>query len=110
MVKKKKGDNTLGILSHLLGLFTGFVGPLIMFFAAEDKEAKKHSKFALNWQFSLLIYSFVSVLLMVIIIGIVFLVALGILNMVFCIMATVKASEGKYWKYPLTIPFFKVKV
>ncbi len=79
-------------------------------FCYRRKKAKKHFKLALNWQFSLLIYSFVSVLLMVILIGIVFLFVLGILNMVFCIIATVKASEGKYWKYPMTIPFFKVKV
>ncbi len=108
--KKQKSENTLGILAHLLGLFTGFIGPLIMFFAAEEKEAKKHSKLALNWQFSLLIYSFVSVILMIIIVGIIFLFVLGILNIVFCVIATVKASEGKYWKYPLSIPFFKVKV
>jgi len=32
-----------------------------------------------------------------------------ILNMVFCIIAIVKASENTFWKYPLTIPFFKVE-
>ena len=47
-----KEDNTLGILSHLLGLFTGFLGPLIIFLATDDKKGKNHSKLALNWMAS----------------------------------------------------------
>ncbi len=106
---KKKIDNTLNILAHILGLFTGFLGPLIIFLASKDKVAKKHAKYALNWQFSLMIYVFVSIPLIFFLIGFILLPALIILNMVFCIIAIVKASENTFWKYPLTIPFFKVE-
>ncbi len=111
MVKKsvKKEDKTLKILAHLLGLFTGFLGPLIILLAADDEKAKTHAKYALNWQFSLMIYVFVSLPLIILLIGFVLLPALLVLNLVFCIMATVKASEDVFWKYPLAIPFFKVK-
>jgi len=105
----KNSDNTLGLLSHLLALFTGFLGPLIILLASDEEAGKKHSKLALNWQFSFLIYSIAGVILSTIIIGFLVLGAAGILNIIFCIIATVKASEGKYWNYPLSIPFFKVK-
>ena len=108
--KKSSGsDNTLGILSHLLGLFTGFLGPLIIFLATDDKKGKNHSRYALNWQFSLLIYSIVGTILSIVGIGAIILGIAGILNIVFCIMATVKASKGELWSYPLSINFFKVK-
>ena len=105
-----KEDNTLGILSHLLGLFTGFLGPLIIFLATDDKKGKNHSKLALNWQFSALIYSVVGAILSLIFVGFLVIAAVGIINIVFCIIATVKASKGEYWVYPLTIPFFEVKL
>lgn len=108
---KKSGDsdNTLGILSHLLGLFTGFLGPLIIFLVAEDKAGKNHSRYALNWQFSFLIYSIAGAILSMIVIGFFVLGVAWILNIIFCIVATVKASKGELWGYPLSIPFFKIK-
>jgi uncharacterized protein len=103
-----KEDKTLGILTHVLGLFTGFIGPLIIFLIADDKKTKDHSKLALNWQFSLLIYMIVSFVLIFVLIGILLIIALGIMNLIFSIMAAVKASNGEKWKYPLAIPFFDV--
>jgi hypothetical protein len=41
------------------------------------------------------------------IIGIPVAVVIGILYIVFVIIATVKANNGEYWKYPLTIQFIK---
>ncbi|HKL24091.1 MAG TPA: DUF4870 domain-containing protein [Candidatus Nanoarchaeia archaeon] len=105
----KKKDNTLGILSHVLALLVGFLGPLIIFLSTEDKEGKKHAKNALNWQFSLIIYFIVGVLLAFVYIGFFIVLVLGILNVIFCIIAAVRASEGIFWKYPLSIPFFKFK-
>ncbi|MFU8796701.1 MAG: DUF4870 domain-containing protein [Dehalococcoidia bacterium] len=37
------------------------------------------------------------------------LVVLGVLDLIFCIMAAVKASRGELWKYPLSIPFLKAR-
>lgn len=109
MAKKKHQDNTLGILSHILGLLTGFIGPLIIFLSTEEKEGREHAKNALNWQFSLMIYFVVGLLLVFVFVGIIVLPILGLLNAVFCIIAAVKANEGKFWKYPISIPFFKLK-
>lgn len=108
MVKKGgKQDRTLSILAHILGLFTGFVGPLIILLASKDAETQKNSKIILNWQFSLLIYGVICTILVFILIGILGLIALGVLNTIFSIIGAVRASEGELWNYPLSIKFFK---
>jgi len=104
-----KKDNSLPILTHILGLITGFLGPLIIFLATKNKETKKHAKIVLNWQFSLLIYMTISLILMLFLIGFLFTFILSIMNIVFSITGAVKASEGKLWKYPMSIKFFKIK-
>jgi hypothetical protein len=38
----KKQDTTLPVLTHILGLLTGFIGPLIILLAAQDKNSKNH--------------------------------------------------------------------
>ena len=42
MAKNKKENNAeernLAMLSHLLGLFTGFIGPLIIFLVAKENQ------------------------------------------------------------------------
>src|SRR3989344_553749 len=109
MAKNKSDDQTLEVLTHILGLFTGFIGALIILLVSESKGVKNHAKYALNWQISSLIYMVVSIPLMLVLIGFATLFATIILNLIFCIIAAVKASEGKLWKYPLSMPFFKIE-
>lgn len=109
MTKSNDSTQILAILTHILGLLTSFLGPLIVFLASNEVYVKKHAKHALNWQISLLIYSVISSVLVFIFIGWLFLAALSVMNVVFCILAAVKAGEKEFWKYPLSIPFFKVK-
>lgn len=105
----KKEDRTLSILTHILGLITGFLGPLIIYLVAEDKSTKNHSRLALNWQISLVIYMTVSFILVFFVVGFVFIVAFGIMDLIFSIIAAVRASEGELYKYPLSIPFFSLE-
>lgn len=108
MTTENSDNKTLTILTHVLGLFTWFIGPLIVLLVSKDEEIKKHAKNALNWEISFLIYLVISSILMVVLIGFLLAGVLVVLNIVFCIMAAVKAKEGMLWKYPLTIPFLKV--
>lgn len=101
-------NKSLAVINHILGIFTGFIGPLIIFLLAKDKFSKDSAKAALNWQISLIIYSLISAVLVFVIIGILLIVVLWILNIVFPVIAALRANEGKVWKYPLSIPFFKV--
>jgi len=104
----KDSNNTLAALAHILGIFIGLWGPLIILLASKDENVKKHAKNALNWQLSSIIYYIVSFILMLILVGFLLLFAIYIVNIIFSIIAAVKASEGETWKYPVSIPFFKV--
>ncbi len=104
----KSNDRTLAIFTHVLGLFFGFLAPLIILLFSKSDYVKKHAKKALNWQFSRLIYAAVSLILILILVGILFIFALALLNIVFCIIAAVKAGNDELWDYPLSIRFFKV--
>ena len=104
-----KQNNTLSILTHILGFFTNFLGPLIILLTSKDNQTKKHAKTVLNWQLSFLIYSIISYFLIIVLIGLLLLPVLGLLNLIFSIIGAVRASEGEIWKYPLSIRFFKIK-
>jgi uncharacterized Tic20 family protein len=99
-------EKSLQVLPHVLGIFTGFIGPLVTLLISKD-ELKDHSKKALNWQLSLLIYSIVSGILVIVLVGLILLPVLMLLNLIFSIMAAVKASDSKLWDYPLSIKFLK---
>ncbi len=100
-------NNSMMAIAHILGLLTGFIGPLVLYAATQDPEVKRHARLAFNWQISLLIYLFVSLILAFVLIGIILIPIILVMDLVFCIMAIVKANEGIAWKYPLTIPFIK---
>ena len=104
---KKDNLRTMGILTHILVLFTGFIGPLIIFLITKDKPVKEHAKNALNWSISFAIYWVATIVLMFVMIGFLLVPVLIILNFIFPIIAAVKASNDEIWKYPLSIPFLK---
>src|SRR5882724_8161628 len=69
----------------------------------ESEKITAHAREALNFHISLFIYGFCSVLLCVIFIGIPLLFALAIMALVLPIVAAVKASDGGFYRYPLTL-------
>ena len=70
---------------------------------AESPEIDAHGKESLNFQLSMLIYDAIAVILCFVLIGIPILILLWVLNTVFVIIASIKASEGKLYRYPLAI-------
>ena len=107
--KQEENQSLLIVITHLLGIFTGFIGALIVMLVAGDQQVKSHAKKALNWQLSILIYNIVAVILLIILIGFLLLPILAVMNLIFCIIAAVKGSNGELWDYPLSIPFFKTE-
>lgn len=95
-------DTGLGTLTHILGLFTGFIGPLIIYLAVDDEFAKENAANALNWQIVFTAGMFASTLLSIVLIGLLLIPVLLLLNLAFSIMAAVKANDGEAWKYPLS--------
>jgi uncharacterized Tic20 family protein len=97
--------------SALLGLFFHFLGhifgPLIVWLMkrGNSPEIDAYGKESLNFQLSMLIYDAIAAILCIFLIGIPILIALWILNTVLVIVASVKAGEGQFYRYPFTIRF-----
>jgi len=97
--------------SALLGLFFHFLGhifgPLIVWLLkrGDGAEIDAHGKESLNFQLSMLIYDAVAAILCFVLIGFPILILLWVLNTVLVIVASIKASEDKLYRYPLTIRF-----
>lgn len=102
-------QKTMSILAHILGIFTGFVGALIIFLVARDDQpiAKAHAKEALNFQITLALVSAISAVLIIVIIGFIGLAAVAIGNVIFSIMAAMAASKDEEYRYPLTLRLLK---
>jgi uncharacterized protein len=96
----------LGLFFHFLG---HLLGPLIVWLVkrGESPEVDAHGKESLNFQISMLIYDAVAAILCVVLIGIPILIALWVLNTVLVIIASIQASEGKFYRYPITIRLIK---
>ena len=96
----------LGLFFHFLG---HLLGPLIVWLVkrGESPEVDAHGKESLNFQISMLIYDAIAAILCVVLIGIPILIALWVLNTVLVIIASIQASEGKFYRYPLTIRLIK---
>lgn len=95
------------ILTHIGGIFFGFIPALIVYLVFRDRGpfVHQHSAAALNFQLTMLIASVVSGILVLIIIGIFLLIAISILIIVFSIIAAVTANRGEQYSYPLSIKF-----
>lgn len=93
--------------AHLGPFLIGFFAPLVVWLIKKDDDAfvEYHSREALNFQISLMIYFLVSVVLVLLIIGIVLLIVGGIFAFVVMIIAGVKAANGEFYRYPLSIRF-----
>jgi uncharacterized Tic20 family protein len=102
-------ERTMGLLIHLLSLVSGFLGPLVLWLVKRDQSAylDHHGKESLNFQISLLVYWFGSIIAMFVLIGILFIPVLVILGFVMPIVAAVAANRGDYYRYPLTIRFIR---
>lgn len=99
-------ERTLAILCHVLTLPTGFLAPLIIYLIKKNESpfVTAHARESLNFQLTMAI---AVIVLFLTIIGILLIWVLGIYILVLVIVATVKASENKLYRYPFTIRFIK---
>ncbi|MEJ7586314.1 MAG: DUF4870 domain-containing protein [Ferruginibacter sp.] len=102
-------EKTIAILSHILALFTSFIGPLIIYLLKKDQSAyvADHAKESLNFQITMIIAYIISFILMIVLIGILLIWLLSIANLVLIIIATIKASDNKIYRYPFNLRIIK---
>jgi uncharacterized protein len=101
-----------GMLCHLAGL-AFYVGPGILSVVAplvvwmlkrqEHPFIDDQGKEALNFQITIAIALFISGALCFVIIGFLLLPVVILLHLVFTIIGTIKASNGEWYRYPISI-------
>jgi len=102
-------EKTMALLAHVLTFVSNIIAPLIIYLVKKDDSSfvAFHAKESLNFQITMLIAFIVSILLWVVIIGFFITWLLGIADLVLVIVATMKASEGKLYRYPFSIRFIR---
>jgi uncharacterized Tic20 family protein len=97
-------DRTMGMLCHLLGAFTGFLGPLIIWLIKKDQSrfVDDQGKEALNFQLTMLIGHLIGAATACFTFGLVSL-AVVVVGLVFSILGAVEANKGVRYRYPLNI-------
>ena len=100
-------QRTMAMLAHLLGIVTWFIGPLIIWMVNKDDANKQfvtqQAKEALNFQITVTIAMVICMVLSIILIGALLAPLVGLVSLVFCILAAVKANNGEAYRYPVTL-------
>lgn len=106
-VQVPQEDKTLAMITHLSGIIAGFIVPLIIWLINKDKPEKSflidQSKEALNFQITMALAWIAAIVLTFVFIGFLLYPVLMIANIVFCILAGIKANNGIAYRYPVTL-------
>jgi uncharacterized protein len=104
-VAVKSEDRSMAMLCHLLGIFTWFLGSLIVWLIKKDqsKFVDEQGKEALNFQLTLLIGDLIGLATVPFCVGPFILAAVYIIRIVFCILAAVAVNRGEHYRYPFAI-------
>lgn len=110
-----KDEKTWGVLAHLSALagfvvpFGNIIGPLFIWLIKKDQYplVDTQGKESMNFQITMTIYITIALLFTLVLIGIPFLVALVLLDLVLIIVAAVKTNDGQPYRYPMTIRFVR---
>ncbi len=108
-----RDERNWAMFCHLIS-FSGYVvpfgnifGPLVMWLLKREEWplADDQGKESLNFQITWTIYFLISIVLCFVVIGLFILPVLIIAELILVVVATIKASEGERYRYPLTIRF-----
>jgi uncharacterized protein len=110
-----KDERMWGMLCHLSALsgyiipFGNVIGPLIIYSMKKDQYAfvADQGKESLNFQISVLIYLIISGIAVLLLIGILFLLLVPLISLIITVVASVRANDGEYYRYPLCIQIVK---
>ena len=99
-------------LSAFAGFFIPFghvIGPLTIWLVKREEHdlVDDQGKESLNFQISVTIYGAAAALLVLVVIGIPLVMAVVVSDVIWVVIATVRASRGERYRYPLTLRFVK---
>lgn len=102
-------DKNIALLTHLGGIFFTFIPSLVVWLLKKDDSPflADQAKEALNFQITVILGLAAGMVLTLILVGILMIWAVGITNLVLCIVAAVKASSGERYRYPFALRLIK---
>ncbi|MEK6437509.1 DUF4870 domain-containing protein [Pseudonocardia sp. T1-2H] len=113
-VEARADERNWAMSAHILSFVSawfalGLFAPLVVLLAKGNDSAfvRRHAVESLNFQINALFYTVVFYLLIFVGIGLVLLPLYGLFYLVCVITATVRASSGRDYRYPLTVRFVR---
>jgi uncharacterized Tic20 family protein len=102
-------DKNIAMLAHLLGIFTGFVGALVIWLVKKDSSrfVDDQAKEALNFQITVAIALCGAWVLAILLIGFLLVPLIVAANFIFSILAAIAASKGQAYRYPFALRLVK---
>ncbi len=110
---KTKEERNWAMLCHLIS-FSGYLipfgnifGPLLLWLLKREEwpQVDDQGKESLNFQITWTILFFITIVLCFVMIGFVLLPVVILVDLILVVIATIKASEGELYRYPMTIRF-----
>ena len=94
-------ERTMAILAHILSIFFWIFPALIIYLVRKDDSpfVAAHARESLNFQITM---TLLSIALAITLIGILFLWVPAMIDLVLCIVASIKAGELKLYRYPIS--------
>jgi uncharacterized protein len=104
-------ERTFAILSHILAIVPGIgiFGPLVIWLIKKDESpfVEANAKESLNFQLTMLIAYVICWILVFVIVGVFLFAVVWVLNIVLVIVAAIKTSENKIYRYPFNLRLIK---
>ena len=95
--------NSLAALVYLSGIFTLFIGPLVVYLSRRDEpdRIRDAAREALNFQITLLLAWIVTIMSFVVLIGFLMLPILALISIALPVWAAASTAKGEDFRYPL---------
>lgn len=110
-VTDAQNDRNMAILAHAGGIFFGFIPPLMVWLMKKDDKGAlfttTQAKEALNFQITVALALIISSILIFVLIGILLIWVVWLADIIFCVMAAIKASKGENYRYPVCLRLIK---
>lgn len=97
-------ETVFAMLVHVLSLFTGVFGPLVIWLLKRDRSSfvDAHGREAINFQITLYLGAFVSALLIYVMVGYLLLTSLLVMHFMLPLFAALMAAGHRPFHYPFT--------
>jgi len=99
----------LGALAGILIPFGNLLVPFVIWISKKEEYelVDDQGKESLNFQISVFLYSLVGIILSIIIVGLIFLIVLGLFAIIQVIKASIAANNGEKYRYPFCVRLIK---